>query len=117
MRKFKIYLLESYGTIYNILSETPNLIYSEFWYDVPRGTTVGNIRCEDVQGLTFLDERLDDVVVTQDVVEHVAEPERGLRGIWRVLKTGGYHIFTVPFNRSLVKLVIRATVFHLSTTA
>jgi len=81
-------LLESYGAIYNVLSESPNLICSEFWYDVLRGTLVGNVRCEDVQNLTLLDESFG-IVITQDVFEHIAEPERGLREIWRVLKTGG----------------------------
>jgi SAM-dependent methyltransferase len=88
LRKFRIYLLESYGAIYNVLSESPNLICSEFWYDVLRGTLVGNVRCEDVQNLTLLDESFG-IVITQDVFEHIAEPERGLREIWRVLKTGG----------------------------
>lgn len=108
LRKFRIYLLESYGAIYNVLSESENLVCSEFWYDVPVGTTKGNVRCEDVQNLTFPDESFD-MVITQDVFEHVPEPERGFREIRRVLKTGGYHILTVPFNRSLVKSVTRAT--------
>jgi len=109
LKKLRIYLPESSGAIYNVLSESANLICSEFWYDVPVGTTKGNVRCEDVQNLTLPDETFD-IVITQDMFEHVAEPERGLSEIWRVLKTGGYHIFTVPFHDSLAKSVRRATI-------
>ena len=109
LKKLRIYLLESCGAIYNVLSKSENSICSEFWYDVPRGTCVGNIRCEDVQNLTFPDESFD-IVIAQDVFEHVPDPERGFREIWRVLKTGGYHILTAPYSRSLVKSVTRATI-------
>jgi len=108
LKKFRTYLLESCAAIYNVLSKSENTICSEFWYDVPRGTCVGNIRCEDVQNLTFSDGSFD-IVITQDVFEYVPDPESGFREIWRVLKTGGYHIFTVPYSRSLVKSVTRAT--------
>lgn len=37
-----------------------------------------------------------DVVVTQDVFEHVMHPEHAFQEIGRTLKPGGVHVFTVP---------------------
>lgn len=37
-----------------------------------------------------------DLVITQDVLEHVPDPQRALREIERTLRPGGRHIFTVP---------------------
>jgi SAM-dependent methyltransferase len=50
---------------------------------------------EDLERQTFADAAFD-VVVTQDVLEHVFEPERALREITRTLRPGGVHVWTVP---------------------
>jgi ubiquinone/menaquinone biosynthesis C-methylase UbiE len=39
---------------------------------------------------------LFDLVITSDSLEHVPDVDKALREIYRVLKPGGYHIFTVP---------------------
>lgn len=52
-------------------------------------------RCEDLENLTFEGESFD-LFITQDVMEHVFDPERAFKEIARVLKPGGAHIFTVP---------------------
>jgi SAM-dependent methyltransferase len=109
LRELKIYLLESRGPIHAVLSNSPNLVCSEYWNDVSPGETRGKVRCEDVQNLTFPDASFD-MVITQDVFEHVANPEAGFKEIHRVLKPGGYHIFTVPFNRRSTQSVARARI-------
>ena len=68
---------------------------SQYWADVPLGSSRGGVRCEDVEQLTFPDESLD-VVVSQDVFEHVLRPDVGFRELARVLRPGGAHVFTVP---------------------
>lgn len=108
LNRLKIYLLESYGAIYNVLSKCAGLTCSEFWDDVPKGTLVANVRCEDVQDLTFPDASFD-VVIAQDVFEHVPDPKKGFREVYRVLKPMGYFIFTVPFDTSLKSSRTRAT--------
>lgn len=53
--------------------------------------------CQDIEELTYADGSFD-FVITEDVLEHVRHPEKGFREILRVLRPGGYHVFTVPFH-------------------
>jgi 2-polyprenyl-3-methyl-5-hydroxy-6-metoxy-1,4-benzoquinol methylase len=53
-------------------------------------------RCEDLTRQTFRSE-LFDLVITQDVLEHIFEPILALKDICRTLKPGGAHVFTVPW--------------------
>ena len=39
-----------------------------------------------------------DMVITQDVFEHIYEPDKAFKEIERTLKPGGFHIFTVPLT-------------------
>ena len=69
---------------------------SQLFDDVPRGEcTPDGVRSEDLQRLTFPDEAFD-VVVTQDVFEHILEPDLAMAEIARVLRPGGAHVWTVP---------------------
>jgi hypothetical protein len=45
------------------------------------------------------DDCLFDLVITQDVFEHLLEPDLAIREIMRTLKLGGMHIMTVPIVR------------------
>jgi len=53
--------------------------------------------CQNIEDLTCPDNSFD-FVITEDVFEHVRRPEKGFREIHRVLRPGGYHVFTVPFH-------------------
>ncbi|WP_439594862.1 methyltransferase domain-containing protein [Falsiroseomonas sp.] len=80
---------------------------SEYFDDVPPGQTgPQGVRCEDVTRLTFADESFD-IVLSQDVMEHVPDPRRGFAETFRVLRPGGAHIFTIPQNRDLRHSVTR----------
>jgi SAM-dependent methyltransferase len=52
-------------------------------------------RCEDLEKLTFPDNSFD-LFITQDVMEHIFDPERAFKEIARVLRPGGAHISTIP---------------------
>ena len=54
-------------------------------------------RSEDLESQTFEDERFD-LVVTQDVFEHLMRPDLAIAEIARTLKPGGAHICTVPIG-------------------
>jgi GT2 family glycosyltransferase len=113
LEKFKdlhIYELAHMGPIYEIFSRSPHFTWSEYFEEVTPGTFgPSGVRCEDVQQLTFKDNTFD-LIISQDVFEHVPDPKRGFREIFRVLKPGGYHVFTVPFDRNTPKSVTRAII-------
>lgn len=52
-------------------------------------------RNEDLEKQTFQDESFD-LVISQDVMEHIFDPAKAFSEIARTLKPGGAHIFTVP---------------------
>lgn len=76
--------------------EAPGYTASQYWPDVPPGGERYGLRCEDLERLTFPDASLD-LVVSQDVFEHVFDPGRAFEEISRVLRPGGAHVFTVPW--------------------
>jgi SAM-dependent methyltransferase len=93
-----IYEAQASGPIHNFLKDLPHYICSEYFDDIPNGTrNKDGILCENLQDLSFPDETFD-LVITQDVLEHVAYPEKAFSEINRVLKPGGYHIFTIPYH-------------------
>jgi SAM-dependent methyltransferase len=73
----------------------PHYTYSHFWSDVALGEDRDGVRCEDLGALTFPDATFD-LVVTQDVFEHLPDPAAAASEIARVLVPGGTHLFTVP---------------------
>jgi len=50
---------------------------------------------QDLENQTFPDDAFD-IVVTQDVMEHIFDAEAAFRDIHRTLKPSGAHIFTTP---------------------
>ena len=69
---------------------------SAYYDDCPPGECKNGVLCQNLEKLTFGDS-LFDVVVTQDVLEHVRDYRAALREIYRVLKNGGSHVFSIPF--------------------
>ena len=61
------------------------------------------IRSENLEAMTFLDSSFD-VVITQDVFEHVFDVQAAFREIARVLKPGGLHVFTVPLYHGQITM-------------
>jgi SAM-dependent methyltransferase len=81
---------------------------TQFYPDVPRGAYSGGVRCEDLEQQTFDDERFD-LVITQDVMEHIFHPDRAYREIWRTLRFGGLYIHTTPIYKDRVASERRAS--------
>lgn len=50
--------------------------------------------CEDLAHLSFPDNSID-IHITQDVIEHIFQPELVFKEIARTLAPNGAHIFTV----------------------
>ncbi len=95
----KIYINENITNAYKVLkSFIPDLVGSEYLDgDLVSGQVVDGILHEDAMNLSFSNETFD-MVISQDVFEHVADYEKGFQEMFRVLKRGGRAIFTVPFD-------------------
>lgn len=92
----RIFEAQSSGPLHDVLRSLPGYQCAEFFDDTERGMLNENgVRCEDLQRLTF-DDNSFDLIITQDVLEHVADPFLAFGEIRRVLRQGGRHIFTVP---------------------
>ena len=76
--------------------------------DVPLGDSKDGVRCENLEQLTFADDTFD-IFITQDVFEHIFNPDKAAKEIMRVVKPGGFHIFTAPRHAGLPKGYPRAT--------
>ena len=89
-----------------ILRECRGYVASQFFPDIPRGQLKGGQRSEDLEALTFNDESFD-LVITQDVFEHILRPAKAFVEIARTLRSGGAHVYTLPYYRGR-KTVVRA---------
>ncbi|MFI3177557.1 MAG: class I SAM-dependent methyltransferase [Eubacteriales bacterium] len=73
---------------------------SQYFQGIQSGELVeyqGNrILCEDLGDMSFADDSID-LFITQDVFEHILKPAKAFKEIARVLKSGGAHIFTLPW--------------------
>lgn len=94
----RIFEAQNSGPIHDILISLPGYISSEYFENVSGGSIhESGVRSENLENLSF-PENWFDLVITQDVMEHVRNPDRAFGEIHRVLKPDGWHIFTVPFH-------------------
>jgi SAM-dependent methyltransferase len=70
---------------------------SEFFPDLPPGAMRDGVRCEDVCRLGYADASFDLVTHTE-VLEHVADDALAFAELRRVLRPGGWMLFTVPLH-------------------
>jgi SAM-dependent methyltransferase len=80
---------------------------SQLFQDIPLGQLRNNVRCEDLENLTFPSGSFD-FFISQDVLEHVFRPDLAVKEIMRVLKPGGAHVFTAPKHWFLANTQRRA---------
>ncbi|MCH2133834.1 MAG: class I SAM-dependent methyltransferase [Phycisphaerales bacterium] len=85
------------GTSVKLARECAHYVASQYDPSTPWGEMdpTGQYRSEDLEHQTFADESFD-LVVTQDVFEHIFDIDAAFREIARTLKPGGAHIFTTP---------------------
>ena len=103
----RIYEAQAKGPLHERLAPLPAYVCSEYIPETvaPGGVSPDGVRCEDLERLHFADAAFD-YVITQDVLEHVADPWRAFDEIWRVLAPGGRHIFTVPVHVEGLEIVV-----------
>lgn len=114
----KVYELSSRGAWFRFLLREFRTPYcSEYFGDVPIGLYKRDVQCQDVQNLILPDAAFD-LVTSTEVFEHVPDDLKGFAEIFRVLRSGGYFVFTVPlFGEKATKERIRVhddgTIEHL----
>lgn len=97
-RPMSIYVAAAQGPLVQGFGvDAAGLTTSDFVPGVEPGAPLGDGRstCQNLESLTYPDGAFD-IVVTEDVLEHVRDPDRAFREIHRVLRPGGVHVFTVP---------------------
>ena len=94
-RQTRIAEFNACGALHTYLNKHENLFYSEWLSNVSPGDIHQGIRCEDLQCLTYPDNYFD-IILTSETLEHVPDPNKAWGEIYRTLKPGGYHIFTIP---------------------
>ncbi|MFX0070088.1 MAG: class I SAM-dependent methyltransferase [Candidatus Hermodarchaeota archaeon] len=96
-----IYEPSALGAMHNVLKKHPKFVYSEYWPypNLISGKMYGGIQFEDLQSLSFEDDKFD-LVITQDILEHVRDLSLTLKEIYRILKPYGIHVFTVPIGKN-----------------
>jgi SAM-dependent methyltransferase len=103
----KIAEINACGALHPYLKGHPNLYYSEWLPHAEPGEVYAGVRCEDLQCLTYPDNYFD-IILTSETLEHVPDPGKAWQEIHRILKDGGYHIFTVAVVPSQRTTVTRA---------
>ena len=93
-----VYNTEANGAFHKYLAPLKGYICSEYIGDnFKSGEIVNGVMHQDLRALSFETESID-LFLTSDVFEHVSDPYKAFQEVYRVLKKGGRHIFTVPFN-------------------
>ncbi len=89
--------------------ECPGYTATQFFPGAELGSLINGVRCENLEKQTFPDETFD-IVITQDVMEHVFNPDLAYKEVWRTLKNGGAYIHTFPIHKNLIKSIRRASI-------
>ena len=92
----RIFNAEWFGAIHKTLKHISGYSWSKYSGSKYRsGEIVEGVTHQDLQETSFQDNQFD-IVLTSDVLEHIPEPYLAHKEIYRILKPGGVHIFTVP---------------------
>jgi SAM-dependent methyltransferase len=98
-RPLTLWNLEAQGALHDALARRLGNGYVATEYFGPgfrSGDLKNGVLHADVQNTHFATDLLD-VILSSDVLEHVPDPARAIAETHRVLRVGGWHIFTVPF--------------------
>ncbi len=108
----RVYMMEQVTPIYQwaekSLRASVELTGSEYLGPtLSSGTVIKGLRHEDVQNMSFAEASLD-LIVSNDVLEHVPDPDQVYRECARVLAPGGEMLMTIPFHAAERHSVRRA---------
>ncbi len=96
---WSLYVMEQVTPMFAVLAARlgERCVGSEFLGpDVAPGSVHDGLRHESAERISFEDST-QDVVASNDVLEHVQDPRAAVTEVGRVLKPGGVFLFTIPF--------------------
>jgi SAM-dependent methyltransferase len=94
-RRLKIFESDGSGHFRRHFSRIDGHLPSTYAPDAKPRERRNGVNCEDLMRLSFASMSID-LVLTSDVFEHVRHPRVGFSEVFRVLRPGGMHIFTIP---------------------
>jgi SAM-dependent methyltransferase len=110
-----IYFMEQVTPIYSWVTSTFKnhlIVGSEYLgHEYDGGEIVNGIRHEDVEMLSFPADSLD-LIVSNDVFEHVPNPAKAFAECARALKNTGVMLASIPFHSGSDKSVVRAKIVN-----
>jgi SAM-dependent methyltransferase len=90
---------DAYSPIARMMSRVESYKLSSYIPELPPGyLPEKGLYNVDLQAMPFADKSLD-IILSSDVMEHVRHLHVANREIFRCLKPGGVHIFTVPYDQ------------------
>lgn len=106
-----IYLYEQVTPFYhyaNIHFKSATIIGSEYFgFEHQSGEVINGIRHEDAMAMSFADQSID-LIMSNDVYEHVPNFKIALKEANRVIKPGGKLVFSIPFYANRQETEYRA---------
>lgn len=83
------------ATSLRLKNECKKYTYSHFFPKETPGHSIYGVRNENIEKTTFNNASFD-IIITQDVLEHIFNPIIAFSEMNRLLRSDGAHIFTVP---------------------
>jgi len=85
--------------LYKYLKNKGIVYMSEYLPGLEKKIPFLNLYHQDLMKISFSRESID-IIITSEVFEHITEPLKAFEEIYRILKPGGIHIFTIPYNEN-----------------
>jgi len=99
------------GMTTKLRQQCQQFMTTQFHPNEPLGEVISSYRNENLESQTF-ESGVFDIVLSQDVMEHVNRPDLSFKEIARTLKSGGLYIFTVPTYKGQIESVRRAYILE-----
>jgi SAM-dependent methyltransferase len=88
------------GASIKLKNKCKHYIPSQYWFERKPGEQYDGVYNVNLEKQHFENESFD-LIVTQDVFEHIYKPKDAMQEIYRTLRHGGAHICTIPLvNKS-----------------
>jgi len=104
-QSFKVWNTQSDGAVHDAFKEMDGYVSSEYFPNeqLRSGDMVSRddgllVRHEDLLRPSFSFDSLD-LIISTEVFEHIPDPYLAHQQVLKILKKGGVHVFTVPFNQ------------------